>query len=581
VQASADTLTSAAARDEGAAAESRAHRASRWGLLAAPVALYAALGWSRHWMSDDGFIYLRVVRNVVEGHGPVFNVGERVEAATGPLWVAILAVGDAVAPIRLEWITVLLGLALSVAGFGFAILGSRRLLGITGTDLAVPVGAAVLIAIPPFWTFASSGLETGLAFAWLGLSLWILARWARVRPRLMAWEAVVLGLGSLIRPDFWLFTLAFLGIVVVTESESWRARAGVLAWALALPLLYQLFRMGYYGSLVPNPAIAKEASGSRWDVGWEYVRDSTSPYWLWAPLLVLAIGAYLPLVSALRSNRLRRELFVAGAFAIAAVVHTLFVIKVGGDFMHARLVLPALFAFAAPVAVVPWRRAYAASLLLVPWVVAGLFVLRSDKDRYDAFNGRKNPVTLDDFGWGDGGGARAFYTGPGVYYIDRRLPAKPADGRASEVAVSGIGVAGYALGPDVYILDMLGLGDAFTSHLELIERGFPGHEKFLPAPWTAARLTDPGAKLTQDDLPFPKLLVFGGEHPIARPRGLSFEEWVDVARTTLRCGQLADLQRSYSEPLTAGRFFDNVLDSFENSSLRIPPEPTEAQRRFC
>ena len=478
-------------------------------------------------MSDDGFIYLRVVRNFVEGHGPVFNVGERVEAATGPMWVGVLALADLIAPIRLEWLAVIIGLVLSVGGLACAVLGARRLLGITGGEIAVPAGAAVLVAVPPFWTFATSGLETGLAFAWLGGCLWILAAWAHGQGRLAAWQAVVLGLGSLIRPDFWLFTLAFVGVVTVLAGDSWRDRVRVLAWALALPVLYQLFRMGFYGSLVPNPAVAKEASGTRWDVGWDYLRESTSPYWLWAPVLVLAVGAYLPLLSALRRDRLRRELVVVGAFAIAAFVHVVFVVKVGGDFMHARLVLPALFAFAAPVAVVPWRRAYAASALLVPWVIAGLFVLRSDDDRFDAFNGRKNPVTLDDFGWGEGGGARAFYTGPGVYYIDSRLDVAPLDGRESEVAVSGIGVAGYALGPDVYILDMLGLGDALTSHLELTQRGFPGHEKFLPAPWTAARLTEDA--LEESDLPFPKLLVFGGQEPVERPEGVTFDEWVETA----------------------------------------------------
>lgn len=67
-------------------------------------------------MSDDGFIYLRVVQQVLAGNGPVFNVGERVEAATGPLWVMILTVIHLITQVRLEYVAV--GLALVMTAIG-------------------------------------------------------------------------------------------------------------------------------------------------------------------------------------------------------------------------------------------------------------------------------------------------------------------------------------------------------------------------------------------------------------------------------------------------------------------------------
>ena len=53
-------------------------------LIAVAVAGVFALwgGWTRRWMSDDGLIVLRTVRNLLAGNGPVFNIGERVEANT-------------------------------------------------------------------------------------------------------------------------------------------------------------------------------------------------------------------------------------------------------------------------------------------------------------------------------------------------------------------------------------------------------------------------------------------------------------------------------------------------------------------
>lgn len=532
-------------------------------------------------MSDDGFIYLRVVRQTLGGNGPVFNVGERVEAATGPLWVGVLAIADVVTPIRLEWLAVLLGIGLSAAGLALAIAGSRRLLGISGSDLAIPAGAAVLIAVPPMWTFASSGLENGLSFAWLGGALWLLAGWTRERKRMSAAGAMLLGLGPLIRPDLGVFTIAFLAIVLVGSCDTWKERFRVVAWAFALPALYQLFRMGYYGSLVPNPAIAKEASTSRWDAGWTYLRTSTNPYLLWFPVAVLAIGAYLPLASGLRHRRQRRELLVVAAFGLAAIVHAFYVLRVGGDFMHARLLLPGLFAFAAPVAVLPLRREFGAALLLVPWVIAGLFFLRSGLDRYDDFStGKKNPVSIDDFGgWAKDGGLRQRYESGGVFFGDQRLDARPIDGHHTVVASYGIGVVGFALGEDPYVLDLLGLADPFTAHLELAHRGtYPGHEKPLPAPWTAARTTRPGSDVTASDFPFPTNF---GVRQLEHPDGQPFDRRVRLAREAMTCGELKEFLASYTADLTVGRFFENVIDSFHNTRFRIPPEPRDAHSQFC
>ena len=39
-------------------------------------------GYQRRWVTEDAFISLRVVQQVLAGNGPVFNAGERVEAYT-------------------------------------------------------------------------------------------------------------------------------------------------------------------------------------------------------------------------------------------------------------------------------------------------------------------------------------------------------------------------------------------------------------------------------------------------------------------------------------------------------------------
>ena len=73
-------------------------------------------GWARRWISDDGLIVLRTVRNILAGNGPVFNVGERVEANTSTLWQYLIAAFSWVPGLRLEDVAMWLALICTVVG---------------------------------------------------------------------------------------------------------------------------------------------------------------------------------------------------------------------------------------------------------------------------------------------------------------------------------------------------------------------------------------------------------------------------------------------------------------------------------
>ena len=221
--------------------------------------------------------------------------------------------------------------------------------------------------------------------------------------------AIVLGLGWLVRPELLVFSVIFLVVLLAMQWQAgWRNRALLVVAFAAVPFVYQVFRMGYYGSLVATTAIAKEGTRVRWDRGWNYLRDFSGPYWLWVPGLVIALAAYLPLLTALHHRRERRAEWVVVAFVVGSVLDALYVIAVGGDYMHGRLFLPALFAVCAPVALLPATRRYLASLAIAPWIVASAFFLRPpelDRDRVVAGTGFVltkdwGKVSLAERGWG-------------------------------------------------------------------------------------------------------------------------------------------------------------------------------------
>jgi arabinofuranosyltransferase len=545
-------------------------------------------------VSEDAFIYLRVVRQIRAGHGPVFNVGERVEAFTGPLWTLILAVADLVTPVRLEWLAVVLSIAFGALGISFAMAGARRLWLRTHRDaLFLPLGAAAFVALLPVWIYSSDGLEVGLVFGWLGLCLWILASWARdPNTKLSIPRAMALGLGWLIRPELVLVSALFF-VLVLGGDRQLRSKRELLVTALAmlaLPVAYQVFRMGYYGSLVSNTAIAKEGSSTNWSRGMSYFRDFVDPYWLWVPVAALLIGGYLPLLALQR--RLTRVSAVACTFLFASVLVVVYVVAIGGDYLHARLLLPALFAFCAPVAVVPLTRQHVVALVVAPWALVAMFWLKPDQYGKNflahgfeiTLPGGYHLVTVDDLGWGKSGTLRAWYDGPGFYleadperYVREDLPL------ASNISLPfgafyGVGVTGYAMGTNFHVLDLVGLADSFTAHLEpssAESHALAGHQKPLPPPWLAARVTAPGSQVSAGEFH----LYFT---PMIPPTtGVQFDEQVAWARAALKCPAIEQLTAAADAPMNLHRFASNLVHSFSNTRMRIPPDPEAAYHKFC
>lgn len=572
---------------------------SRWSLvlLVLPVGLYGWLAWGRRWVSEDAFINFRVIRNLLDGHGPVFNLGERVEIYTSPLWVAVQTTLAAVLrPVPVAWIAAVCGLVLSLVGLGLALAGSvRRPMDYARRDVAVPFGALVVVALPPFWDFATSGLETGLVFAWLGGSFWALTRLEQAADadRLVLqeplWTAFLAGLGPVIRPELAIFsaTLLIALVVMVRPGFPGLLRLGIAA--AALPATYELFRMGYFGAVFPNTAFAKEAFEGRWASGLRYLTDLVGPYWLWFPLLSVAAWWGWHLWRWWRDAR-PIEGVPSIAMGAGAALYVLYVVRLGGDFMHGRFLLPATFAFIAPAAAIGIDlRSSAASvgrgvttILVVAWAVVCATSLRvpydgrigpegitDERGYYAAIAGDVHPVTLDDYGgtWYAAFGRRVadrldgdrvlLVSSPGRF--DARELALGADVEADVVVVAeNVGILGYAANPQVRLVDALGLGDPIAARLDLADRGRPGHEKRLSLEWVVARFVDPGSSAVPGD-----------------------PEKVEAARRALRCRPLVELQKAVSDPLTPGRFLRNIAASSRLTMLRIPPDPVEAAARLC
>ena len=344
----------------------------------AAIATGAVLAALRYWMCDDAFITFRYADNLVRGHGLVFNAGERVEGYTNLLWTLWTALGLRIGVSADAWAG-FWGIACFAATL--ALLARRGWTIARTADVAWPLpAAAALAAIHHEWTvFATSGLETA-AFAFLAVLGYVLVAPAEARspaatppgsdeppsaaaPRSgsrpglgeVAHEAVeevvrgrsvepvrrgpgeqrrairlaaagaVFALASLTRPDGVLLA-AVCGVWLLAGRDV-RGAIGFAAGFAVLWLPATIWRVAYYGDLFPNTYYAKSASIAWWSQGWYYARIYFARYW------VLALA--LPCAAFVRPRRA-----VALELALAAV-YTLYVMRVGGDFMFGRLLIPA------------------------------------------------------------------------------------------------------------------------------------------------------------------------------------------------------------------------------------------------
>ncbi len=74
-------------------------------------------------------------------------------------------------------------------------------------------------------------------------------------------------------------------------AQAGGAPAATSLVAAVLPVAYQVFRMAFFAALVPNTALAKQATAPHVEEGWAYVVDLVGTYQLWIPLAALAVAA--------------------------------------------------------------------------------------------------------------------------------------------------------------------------------------------------------------------------------------------------------------------------------------------------
>ncbi|MFH0981434.1 MAG: hypothetical protein V2A79_07840 [Planctomycetota bacterium] len=442
-----------------------------------------ALGWgvwrasAATWVCDDAFISFRYARNLVEGLGLVFNAGERVEGYTNflwTLWVALgLRLGFQAEPWAGFWGIVCYGGAIVLLSMIHFRLRGR--LGHAGWALPI---AALAGALHQDWQiYATSGLETS-CFTVLLLVGYLLVVMAQGRRPHLAVAGIAFGLAASTRPDG-VLPAVVAGLYVLWRSPS-RLRCGLVYTGtfLAIWVPFLVWRVWYYGDIVPNAYYAKSANLAWYGQGWHYVALYFRRYGvlLAGPVLLIFAAAKLRFMPHNRAKPIASFLLPEAVLAAAiAFSYTFYVLRVGGDFMFARLLIPVtpfyllLLDFgliSSSVLHTGWRLGIA--VVLVAGLVVSKCPIPGRELRYGIAN---EPV----------------YYGPELRaFLDRRAEVLARYFQGLPVRIGFFGTQArevYRARLPMAIDCAPGLTDRFIARHVLVKRGRVGHEKLAPVPY--------------------------------------------------------------------------------------------------
>lgn len=292
--------------------------------LLIPVALvvFASNVIFLYCVTDDAYISYRYLDNWLGGKGLVFNPGERVEGYTNLLWILLIA------PWRAMGLSPeIVSLALSILSAGALFVGVYILASRLTRHAGAGIAAVVLVAsFPNFAHYVSAGLETILFAALIVLAF---AR-ISVTEKPDIWVAALLGAAVLTRPEGMMVGLIVYGIYGLKKSAlSDRQMWGAVSVFLMFPIALTCWRLWYYGDPLPNTFYAK-ATGSGMELlgsGLAYLSRFVVGQYGWL-FLIFALFVFLPPIL----KKLHNKNLIC-TLGLVLLVHFLYVIKVGGDYL--------------------------------------------------------------------------------------------------------------------------------------------------------------------------------------------------------------------------------------------------------
>ncbi len=281
------------------------------------------------WLHDDAYITFRTVDNFVSGNGLTWNVSERVETFTNPLWMFLVSLFYFFTN-EIYYTSIILSIIISV--FVILIFAFK----ISKTVLGAILGIGIFIFSISFIDYSTSGLENPLTHLILAVFLLVYIKSRNNFDfKTLLVLSLITALGGVNRLDT---LVLFLPCLVYAFLKLPKIK-GLYTVAIGLlPLIaWKGFSLFYYGFPLPNTAYSKVINSgiSKEDLiqqGFYYFENSLS----WDPLTLSVIFSAFAIPFIIKQKHLI-------PVVIGIAFYLIFIIQIGGDFMSGRYFTAPLF----------------------------------------------------------------------------------------------------------------------------------------------------------------------------------------------------------------------------------------------
>ncbi len=422
--------------------------------------IFAILLIRTAWINDDAYITLRTVDNFVHGYGLTWNVVERVQAFTDPLWMFLLS---ACYFLSREGYFTTLGLSIIVSIATVILFG----IAVSKNSVSLAIGMTILVLSKAFVEYSTSGLENPLTHLLLISFIFLYFQSIdNITAKKLFWLGLIAALAAANRMDTILF---YIPALIYAAIRLHKRKAVLIILATLIPFIaWEIFSFLYYGFLVPNSAYAKLNTG----IALKNLLEQGVLYFMngidWDPLTLGVIGLGV-LLSIWRSS------FAERVIAIGILLYLLYIVWIGGDFMSGRFFSAPLLAGAVLLArQLDGKRLIITGIVYVMVIILGFAAVRPAFLSSDTYGG----VYINPNGIAD---ERAFYYQASGLLIAQRNHRLPAHAwvdignklRANSTAVyttETIGYMGYFAGPKVYLVDIYALSNPLLSRLPVTNK---------------------------------------------------------------------------------------------------------------
>ena len=274
------------------------------------------------WQSDDAYHGYTMSKHLADGYGLVYNIGERVNASTCPLYTILIAIAYKITG-EMYFTSLAVGIGLSITAV--ALIFWKLC-----TTYWHVILTFILLCSLSFVSFTTSGLENSLLY--LLCTLFVIVVFSEdYSPKKLFILALLSGLVAMTRMDNVLIYLPILIWVFFIHKRSVSLlKSTLIGFAGVLPfILWELFSLFYYGFLFPNTVYAKLGTGI--SLG-RYIKKGIDYFLVTGAYdLAVVVIPILAVIAVFFIKNIRYRLLAGGVF-----LYMLYILRIGGDFMVGR-----------------------------------------------------------------------------------------------------------------------------------------------------------------------------------------------------------------------------------------------------